>query len=178
MNRFLIPLAVFALLVAVLGIGIHRAPEKGTIRSPLIGRPAPAFALASLTEGGRVVRSDDLKGHPYVLNVWATWCISCREEHAMLLEAQRARLAPLIGLNWKDDDSAALAWLERLGNPYEHVLVDRDGHTAIDWGVYGAPETFLVNASGIVVYKHIGPLTREVWAREFVSRLKPRGLAP
>jgi cytochrome c biogenesis protein CcmG, thiol:disulfide interchange protein DsbE len=177
MSRFLVPLGVFVLLSVVLAIGIKHSPEKGTIQSPLIGRPAPTFALASLGDPNRVVRSQDLQGRPYVLNVWGTWCAACRDEHAMLLEAQRARLAPVIGLNWKDDDSRALDWLAELGNPYELVLVDRDGRTAIDWGVYGAPETFLVDAAGTVTYKYVGPLTREVWTREFVSRLRASGAA-
>lgn len=173
MNKFLLPLGGFALLAIVLAIGVKRSPEKSTIPSPLIGRPAPAFALASLTDGNRIVRSSDLRGRPYLLNVWGTWCVQCRAEHAMLLEVQASKLAPLIGLNWKDEDDQALEWLARLGNPYDTVLVDRDGRTAIDWGVYGAPETFLVSAAGIVTYKHVGALTREVWAREFIPRLKP-----
>ena len=173
MSKFLLPLGAFVLLAIVLGIGIQRAPEKGTIASPLIGRPAPDFALTTLTDSRRTVRSADLKGRPYLLNVWGTWCAGCRTEHEMLLEAQRTGLAPLIGLNWKDEDSRALEWLARLGNPYETVLVDRDGRTAIDWGVYGAPETFLVDASGIVIYKHVGPLTQDVWTQQFIPRLRP-----
>lgn len=172
MNKFLLPLGGFALLAIVLGIGIHRSAEKGIIKSPLIGHPAPAFALASLTDPNRIVRSQDFAGRPYILNVWGTWCIACREEHAMLLEAQRAQLAPFIGLDWKDDDARALTWLAKLGNPYEVVLVDHDGRSAIDWGVYGAPETFLVDAAGTVIYKHVGALTLETWTQEFVPRLR------
>jgi cytochrome c biogenesis protein CcmG/thiol:disulfide interchange protein DsbE len=174
LNKFLVPLGAFALLVVVLAIGIERSPEKGTIQSPLIGRPAPAFALTSLTDPSHVVRSQGLLGRPYLFNVWGTWCVACRAEHEMLLEIKKAGLAPLIGLDWQDEDSRALDWLAKLGNPYELVLVDRDGRTAIDWGVYGAPETFLVDAAGIVTYKHVGALTREVWAREFIPRLQGR----
>lgn len=174
MSKFLVPLGLFALLAVVLGIGIHRAPEKEIIQSPLIGKPAPTFALPSLTDGNRIIRSQDLRGRAYLLNVWGTWCVSCREEHAMLLEVSRSKLVPLIGFDWKDEDALALEWLAKLGNPYEMVLVDREGRTAIDWGVYGAPETFLVNAAGIVSYKHVGPLTEEVWTREFVPRLRGR----
>jgi cytochrome c biogenesis protein CcmG, thiol:disulfide interchange protein DsbE len=176
-NKFLLPLGIFGLLAAVLAVGIKRSPEKGTIQSPLIGRPAPDFALRSLTDTARIVRSQDLKGKPYLLNVWATWCASCRTEHGMLMEVADAKLAPLIGLNWKDDDTQALAWLAKLGDPYALVLVDRDGRAAIDWGVYGAPETFLVDARGIVIYKHVGALTREVWTRELIPRLGASAVA-
>jgi cytochrome c biogenesis protein CcmG/thiol:disulfide interchange protein DsbE len=174
LNKSLLPLGVFAALVAVLAIGILHSGSKGTIESPLIGKPAPPFELPSLTDPTRKISSGQLKGRAYLLNVWGTWCAACREEHAMLLEVQRSGLAPLIGLDWKDQDSAALEWLARLGNPYEMVLVDRDGRTAIDWGVYGAPETFLVDATGMVAYKHIGPLTPLVWQREFIPRLRNR----
>lgn len=177
MNKFLLPAAGFTLLVAVLAIGIKHAPEKGLIRSPLIGRPAPDFALGSLMDTQRIVRSQDLRGHPYLFNVWGTWCPQCRVEHDMLLHVQRSGRVPLIGLNWQDDDAEALAYLSKFGNPYQVVLVDRDGRTAIDWGVYGAPETFLVNAGGLIVYKHVGALTPEVWEREFLPRLEPNRTA-
>lgn len=173
MNRFLLPLGIFVLLAAVLAIGIRHSPEKGVIASPLIGKPAPQFALPSLTEPARVVRSEELRGHWYLFNVWGTWCVECRAEHDMLLQVGRAGVLPLIGLDWKDDDAQALAWLAQLGNPYQAVAVDRSGRAAIDWGVYGAPETFLVNPQGIVVYKHIGALTRETWTREILPRVAP-----
>jgi cytochrome c biogenesis protein CcmG/thiol:disulfide interchange protein DsbE len=170
----MLPLGVFAALVCILAIGILNSGSKGTIESPLIGKPAPPFELPSLTDPARRVSSAELKGRAYLLNVWGTWCAACREEHAMLLDVQRSGLVPLIGLDWKDEDAAALEWLARLGNPYEMVLADRDGRTAIDWGVYGAPETFLVDSAGVVVYKHVGPLTPLVWQREFIPRLRKR----
>jgi cytochrome c biogenesis protein CcmG, thiol:disulfide interchange protein DsbE len=173
LNRFALPLALFALLVVVLAIGIRHSPDKGTIASPLVGRAAPGFSLPSLTDAQRLVRSQDLKGRWYVLNVWGTWCVECRAEHAMLVEAGRAGLVPIIGLDWKDEDDHALDWLAQLGNPYQAIAVDRDGRTAVDWGVYGAPETFLVNGEGVIVYKLVGPLTRESWTREFLPRLPP-----
>jgi cytochrome c biogenesis protein CcmG, thiol:disulfide interchange protein DsbE len=173
MNRFLLPLAAFALLVAVLAIGIRHAPEKGVIASPLLGRPAPQFALPELTQPARLVRSGDLRGHWYLFNVWGTWCVECRAEHEMLLKVQRAGIVPLIGLDWKDDASQARSWLAQLGNPYEAVAVDATGRTAIDWGVYGAPETFLVSPQGIVVYKHVGALTDEVWTHDILPRVAP-----
>jgi cytochrome c biogenesis protein CcmG, thiol:disulfide interchange protein DsbE len=174
MNRFALPAAVFVLLVVVLAIGIKHSPNKGTIMSPLLGKPAPQFSLPNLTDPARVVSSAGLKGRWYLLNVWGTWCGECRAEHEMLLEVHRAAVVPLVGLDWKDDDAQALSWLAQLGNPYEVIAVDRSGRTAIDWGVYGAPETFLVNPQGIVVFKHVGALTPDVWSRDILPRLAPR----
>jgi len=174
MNRFALPVGVFGLLVVVLAIGIKHSPNKGTIMSPLLGKPAPQFSLPNLTDPARVVSSAGLKGRWYLLNVWGTWCGECRAEHEMLLEVHRAAVVPLVGLDWKDDDAQALSWLAQLGNPYDVVAVDRSGRTAIDWGVYGAPETFLVNPQGIVVFKHVGALTPDVWTRDILPRLAPR----
>lgn len=171
MNRFLLPLAVFLLLVVVLGIGIRRAPDKGVVSSPLLGKPAPQFSLPDLTEPARLVRSANLKGSWYLLNVWGTWCRECRAEHETLLRVQRSGLVPLIGLDWKDDAAQARTWLAQLGNPYQAVAVDASGRVAIDWGVYGAPETFLVDARGVVVYKHVGALTDAVWSQEILPRV-------
>jgi cytochrome c biogenesis protein CcmG/thiol:disulfide interchange protein DsbE len=170
-NRFLLPIVVFALLAVVLAIGIKHSPDKGSIPSPLLGKSAPQFSLPNLTDPARLVSSNELRGRWYLFNVWGTWCGECRAEHDMLLEVRRAAVVPLIGLDWKDDDAQARTWLMQLGNPYQAVAVDRSGRTAIDWGVYGAPETFLVNAQGIVVYKRVGALTREVWTREILPRL-------
>ena len=177
MNRFLLPLGIFALLAIVLAIGIKHSPDKGTIPSPLIGKSAPQFSLPVLTDSNRTFSSADLKGRWYVFNVWGTWCGGCREEHSVLLEIQKQTHVPLIGLDWRDEDPPALQWLSELGNPYEVVAVDREGRTAIDWGVYGAPETFLVDPQGIVVYKFVGPLTLEVWQTRFVPHLPPEQAA-
>jgi cytochrome c biogenesis protein CcmG, thiol:disulfide interchange protein DsbE len=174
MNRFLIPLGVFALLVVVLAVGIKRAPEKGIIISPLLGKPAPEFALPKLASTGETVKSADLRGRWYVFNVWGTWCGGCRAEHNTLLQIQRSGVVPIIGMDWRDDDSAALSMLREMGNPYETIAVDKDGREAVDWGVYGAPETFLVNDKGVVVYKYVGPLTPEAWEKEFLPRLPQR----
>jgi len=171
MNRFLLPLAGFMLLAVILAIGIRHAPEKDIIASPLIGKPAPNFALPDLADAAHTVRAADFKGRWYLFNVWGTWCGDCRAEHDTLLEIRRANVLPLVGLDWKDDDAQARAWLTQLGNPYAVVAVDHAGRTAIDWGVYGAPETFLVNPQGIVVYKVVGGLTHEVWTREILSRV-------
>lgn len=170
MSRF-IPLAAFALLVIVLAIGIKQSTDKDLIPSPLIGKPAPAFSLPSLTDPGRRVSSAQLRGHWYLFNVWGTWCGSCRLEHPMLLRIQQTGLVPLVGLDWKDESSDALSFLKAQGDPYQSIAVDHDGSEAIMWGVYGAPETFLVNPQGVVVYKLIGPITEQAWQREILPRL-------
>lgn len=174
MNRFVIPLGVFALLVIVLAIGIAHAPSKGIIVSPLLGKPAPEFSLPSLTEPGKMVKSSDLLGRWYVFNVWGTWCVACREEHNMLLKLRREGVVPIIGMDWKDSQSDALAYLQQLGNPYDVIAVDKDGREAINWGVYAAPESFLVNDKGIVVYKIVGEITEEAWEKEVLPRLPVR----
>ena len=176
-NRFMIPLGAFALLVVVLANGIVHLPDKGTIKSPLLGKPAPEFSLPSLMDAGRMVKSSDLQGRWYVFNVWGTWCEGCRAEHGVLLEMRQQNVVPIIGLDWRDSEDTAKELLQQLGNPYEVIAVDKDGREAIDWGVYGAPETFLVNDRGVVVYKYIGPLTREAWEKEFLPRLPPRQAA-
>jgi cytochrome c biogenesis protein CcmG/thiol:disulfide interchange protein DsbE len=174
MNRFALPLGLFALLAVVLAIGIKHSPDKGTIASPLIGKPAPQFSLPSLTDADRTIKSSDLLGRWYIFNVWGTWCGGCRQEHEVLLQMRHADVVPIIGLDWKDDAAQALSMLSQLGNPYEIVAVDKDGREAIDWGVYGAPETFLVNDKGIVVYKYVGPLTLDAWQKDILPRLPPR----
>ena len=177
MNRFLVPILVFVALASVLYIGVRHSPNKSIMASALLGKPAPAFELPVLDVPGRVFSSRELAGRPWVLNVWGTWCVECREEHATLLEIARRNLVAMVGLNWKDEDAAASDWLTQLGNPYSVVAVDREGRTAIDFGVYGAPETFFIDAGGLIQYRHVGPMTAEVWEREFASRL-PRGALP
>jgi cytochrome c biogenesis protein CcmG/thiol:disulfide interchange protein DsbE len=171
MNRFILPLVVFALLVVVLGIGIEQSPEKDLIPSPLIGKPAPAFSLPSLTDPGQRVSSAQLRGHWYLFNVWGTWCYACRDEHPMLLKIRQAGVLPVVGLDWKDDNADALSFLRQEGDPYQTIAVDHDGSEAIMWGVYGAPESFLVNPEGIVVYKFIGPITEQDWNQQILPRL-------
>lgn len=177
MSRFLIPAAIFLALAGVLYVAVVHSPNKSTMQSALLGKPVPAFNLPVLGKGGMTVTNSQLVGRPWVLNVWGTWCPACRDEHAALLVIAQQNAVPLIGLNWKDEDDAALEWLEQLGNPYSVVAVDKDGRTAIDFGVYGAPETFFIDADGRVQYRHVGAMTAEVWQREFLSRL-PRGALP
>lgn len=173
MKRFLLPLGLFALLVVVLAFGIYNAPRNGSkvIDSPLLGKLAPAFTLPKLTDSGQQFSGSALRGRWHLVNVWGTWCIECRAEHAVLLQIKGEGRVPIVGIDWKDEDTAALAWLAQLGNPYETVLADRDGRVAIDWGVYGAPESFLVDPQGIVVEKQTGAMTLEVWRRRFLPHL-------
>ncbi len=174
--RFLLPAAAFVVLVGFFVVGLQRDPN--VIPSPLIGKPAPAFSLESLGDPAWKVGPADFAGRPWVLNVWATWCVGCREEHAALLAIARENRVPIMGLNWSDDRALALRWLEQLGNPYASVAYDPEGRAAIDWGVYGAPETFLMGADGRVIRKHVGPLTVETWQREFVPLLPAAGEGP
>jgi cytochrome c biogenesis protein CcmG/thiol:disulfide interchange protein DsbE len=170
MWKFIVPFVVFALLGAFLFVGLYRDPSY--VPSPLIGKPAPEFTLPSLQDPAFPIASKDLAGKPWVLNVWGTWCGGCREEHGTLIAIARQGAVPLIGLNWRDDDAAAQDWLRQLGNPYAAVATDHEGRTAIDWGVYGAPETFLIGPDGTVLYKHIAPMTFEVWNKEFLPRIE------
>jgi cytochrome c biogenesis protein CcmG, thiol:disulfide interchange protein DsbE len=159
-------LAVLALGV-LLGVGLGLNPRE--VPSPFIGKPAPAFASPLLDDPARTLRPEDLRGQVWMLNVWASWCGACREEHPLLVRLARDSKVPIYGLNYKDDPRDAQEWLRRFGNPYTASLMDRDGHVGIDYGVYGVPETFVIDRQGIVRYKHIGPVTQEVWT----SRLLP-----
>ena len=176
MWKFIVPFGLFALLGVFLYIGLHRDPSY--VPSPLIGKQAPEFTLPSLQDPAYPVSSKDLAGRPWVLNVWGTWCAGCRQEHPVLLQIARSTSVPIIGLDWKDDATEAQRWLAELGNPYAAVAFDSEGRVAIDWGVYGAPETFLIGADGKVLYKHIAPMTLEVWAKEFEPRIQAATAAP
>lgn len=170
MSRYLIPLIAFAILIPVFIIGLGRDP--GELPSPFLGKPAPEFSLPTVSDPQKTVGSADFSGQAALVNVWATWCVGCRQEHGFLLSLSRSGAIPIYGINWQDDRTEALRWLQQLGNPYVASGDDRDGKVGIDWGVYGAPETFLVAADGTVLYKHLGPLTPAVWEREFVPRLE------
>ncbi len=170
--KFLLPTLAFAILVGFFVVGLGRNP--GEIPSPLIGKSAPAFSLESLENSARNVGPTDFAGRAWILNVWATWCGGCRQEHEALLAIARANQVPIMGLNWRDDRALALGWLAELGNPYASIAFDPEGRTAIDWGVYGAPETFLISAKGVVLKKRIGVLTADIWQREFVPLLQSK----
>jgi cytochrome c biogenesis protein CcmG/thiol:disulfide interchange protein DsbE len=158
-KKLLIPLVVFVVLVGFLFVGLFRDPRE--VPSPLIGKPAPAFTLAQLQDPAKSLGPADLKGQVWLLNVWASWCVSCRDEHPLLVELGRAKIVPIVGLNYKDEPAAGLKWLAQNGDPYNVSVVDRDGRVGIDWGVYGVPETFVVDKTGAIRYKQIGPITVE-----------------
>jgi cytochrome c biogenesis protein CcmG/thiol:disulfide interchange protein DsbE len=158
--RFVLPVAVFGVLLVFMALGLKRDPKE--VPSPLIGRPAPFFSAPRLDDPRHFIRREDLLGRVWVLNVWASWCEACREEHGTLMDFARGRLAPLYGLDYKDTRPEGQAWLARAGNPYEASLFDPDGRIGIDFGVYGVPETFVIDAKGVVRFKHTGPLTPTV----------------
>ncbi len=160
MVRFLVPLGVFILLAVLLFTGLWLDPKL--VPSPLIGKPAPGFELARLKDPESTITQNALKGKVALLNVWATWCVSCRAEHEVLMELARKNVVAIYGLNYKDVREDAQRWLRQLGNPYVANAFDRDGRVGIDWGVYGTPETFVIDQNGIVRYKHVGPITPQV----------------
>lgn len=165
MIRYALPLAVFLALLSLLAVGLTRDPR--VVPSPLIGQPTPEFSLTELQQPDRTVTRADLVGKAFLLNVWATWCASCRTEHEVLMQIARENDLPIYGLNYKDDREAAVQWLARLGNPYVSNLYDPEGQVGFDLGVYGTPESFLVDQHGIIVHKHIGPITPAIWQQEF-----------
>ena len=171
MWKFLLPFAAFVALVVLFAFGLNPKRDIHALPSPLIGKPAPAFALTDVIDPNRVVSTDALKGQVWVLNVWGTWCFACRQEHEALLAIARQHAVPVIGLDYMDDREKAKQWLEQLGNPYNAVAFDTDGRAAIDWGVYGAPETYLVDTKGKIIFKFISPMTPEVWEKDFLPRI-------
>ncbi|MBI3042529.1 MAG: DsbE family thiol:disulfide interchange protein [Betaproteobacteria bacterium] len=159
MNRFLIPLGVFAVLVAFLAVGLTLNPRE--VPSPFINKPAPAFQLAQLHQPVLMFSQKDMLGQVWLLNIWASWCASCRDEHPLLVELASNRVVPIVGLNYKDKSGDAKAWLARYGDPYTLSVTDANGRTGIDYGVYGVPETFVIDRAGRIRYKQIGPITRQ-----------------
>ena len=170
MIRFLGPLIAFLVLIPIFMVGLTRDPTE--VPSPFIDELAPTFELPSLKDPARNVGSSDFAGDYALINIWATWCVGCRQEHAYLIELSESQDIPIIGINWRDNRPDALRWLQSLGDPYVFSGFDEDGRVGIDWGVYGAPETFLVDPQGVVLYKHLGPLDRAIWEREFLSRIE------
>ncbi|HTP61321.1 MAG TPA: DsbE family thiol:disulfide interchange protein [Burkholderiales bacterium] len=173
MKRFLLPLAVFLLLVGFLAAGLKLDPRE--VPSPLIGKPAPAFDLPVLQKAGQShapgagrFAPADMRGKVWLLNVWASWCESCRDEHPLMVELSKKGLLPILGLNYKDKDEDAQRWLAQFGNPYQLSAVDADGRIGIDYGVYGVPETYLIDADGVIRYKQIGAITPEVLERKIL----------
>lgn len=170
MKKFLIPIGLFVLLGILLAYGLKLDPRR--IPSPLVGKPLPAFQLATLQDPNKSLTNADFKGQVVLYNVWASWCVACREEHPLLMQLARAKHAPLVGLNYKDQRADALQTLTAEGNPYDLSLVDADGRVGLDWGVYGVPETFVVDKDGIIRYKHIGPITPEAWEKTLLPLIQ------
>ena len=168
--KLLVPLGVFAVLFAFLFVGLSRDPRE--VPSPLIGKPAPPFTLTQLHEPAKTLGPADLKGQVWLLNVWASWCVSCREEHPLLVELGQSKLVPIIGLNYKDETAAGKRWLAQNSDPYTVSVVDRDGRVGIDWGVYGVPETFVIDKTGTIRYKQIGPVTAEALERTILPLIR------
>ena len=158
-KRFLWPLAVFVVMVGFLAVGLKRDPSL--VPSPLVGKPAPTFDLPRL-DGTAAFAPKDMLGQVWMFNVWASWCVACREEHPVLVALSREQLLPIVGLNYKDTRPDGLDWLGRFGNPYAMSAFDQDGRVGIDYGVYGVPETFVIDKQGVIRYKQIGPLTPEL----------------
>lgn len=158
--RLALPLAVFLLIGGLLFAGLGRDPD--IVPSPLIGKPAPAFTLPTLEDPQARVSREDLLGRPFLLNVWASWCYACRLEHDVITRLAESGRVPVYGLNYKDRRQDAQRWLDQFGNPYAFSLYDIEGRVAMDYGVYGAPETYIVDAEGSIRYKHIGPLTEDI----------------
>lgn len=166
MLRYLIPLALFLVLVLFLAVGLRLDPNE--LPSPLINKAAPTFRLPQLKEPSKTFSAEDMRGKVWIMNVWASWCISCRDEHPLLFEYQQSGVVPIYGLNYKDKREDALSWLGELGDPYVLSAVDLDGRVAIDYGVYGAPETYLIDQNGTIRFKQVGPVTRDVWSTKIL----------
>ncbi|MFM9968257.1 MAG: DsbE family thiol:disulfide interchange protein [Burkholderiales bacterium] len=159
MSRYLWPLGIFIVLASFLGIGLTLNPRE--VPSPLVGKTAPLFNLPRLHEPGKTFSPTEMQGRVWMLNVWASWCVSCRDEHPVLVELAKSKLVPLYGLNYKDPRDDALKWLKQFGDPYDLSVADVDGRIGIDYGVYGVPETYVIDKAGVIRYKHIGPINRD-----------------
>jgi cytochrome c biogenesis protein CcmG/thiol:disulfide interchange protein DsbE len=178
--RRLLPLFAFAALALLLfaGVRMNSGRDTSAIPSPLLGKPTPAFSLPVLGEPGRRIGNQDLLGRPYLLNVWGSWCPTCRYEHPHITALARSGKVRVVGYNYKDAPEDAQAWLRQFGNPYELVVTDEDGRAALDWGIYGAPETFLVDARGIVRWKLVGAIDETVVREQIEPLLAELGAAP
>jgi cytochrome c biogenesis protein CcmG/thiol:disulfide interchange protein DsbE len=159
MKRYLLPLGIFLVLAAFLAVGLRLDPRE--VPSPLVGKPAPAFSLPQLKDPAQAFGTEQMKGQVWVLNVFASWCVPCLAEHPYVTELARAGV-PVVALNYKDKPEDATAWLAKHGDPYRFVAADRDGRVGIDYGVYGVPETFVIDRQGVIRFKQIGPITPEV----------------
>ena len=166
----LVPLAVFIGLGVFLAIGLTRDPRE--VPSPLVGKPVPEFSLPPVRGRTPGLATADLKREVSLVNVFASWCVACREEHPLLMEISRERTVPLHGLNYKDQPEAAARWLDEMGDPYTRTGADLDGRVGIDWGVYGVPETFVIDRDGRIAYKQIGPITPGAWQKTLLPLIR------
>jgi len=166
---FLVPLLVCATIGVFLYVGLSLNPRE--VPSPLIGKPAPVFELPSLHEADTTLSPASFAGKPWILNVWASWCVACRQEHPIVTELSKSVDVPVIGLDYKDEPDDGKAWLQQFGDPYDASILDLEGSAGFDWGVYGVPETFIIDAKGVIRFKHIGPLTPEVVANKLMPTL-------
>lgn len=170
MSRYVLPLIAVIALIAFLVVGLKRGDPRA-LPSPFIGKPAPQFELPTLKDPEKKIGSADMAGNFALVNVWATWCVGCRAEHAFLLDLEKNGGIPIYGINWRDTRPEALRWIQQLGDPYVASGFDGTGRVGIDWGVYGAPETFLVSGDGVVLHKHLGPMDKAAWERDFLPLL-------
>ena len=160
MKKYLIPLAVFLVLCGFLAAGLQLNPRE--VPSPLIDKPAPPFTLNQLSDPAKPFASKDMLGQVWILNVWASWCVTCRDEHPLLVDLSKKKVVPIYGLNYKDQRPDAMKWLAQFGDPYTLSIMDTDGRIGIDYGVYGVPETYVIDKQGIIRYKRIGAVTPKV----------------
>jgi len=170
MKKAMIPLGIFVVLLVFLAIGLTRDPRE--IPSPLIGKAAPAFTSSRLLAPATTFSSKEMLGQVWLLNTWASWCVACRQEHPILMEFAKTKMLPIVGLDYKDQDADGLKWLARFGNPYDFVVTDKDARIGIDYGVYGVPESFLIDKGGIIRYKQIGPITEEALREKIVPLVR------
>ena len=170
MKRFLFPLGIFLVLSVFLAVGLKLDPRE--VPSPLIDKPAPPFKLAQLQDPARTLTPEDLKGKVWIFNVWASWCVACMQEHPLLVELSRQNLVPIYGLNYKDGRDNALAWLIRHGNPYTLSVMDADRRVGIDYGVYGVPETYVIDKNGVIRFKQIGPVTPKLLEQKILPLVR------
>ena len=170
MGKFLIPLAIFVVLAIFLGRGLNLDPRD--VPSPLIDKPAPVFSLSQLDKPAQMIGTEQLRGQVWILNVWASWCVACRDEHPVLVEFSKTGAVPIYGLNYKDKREPALNWLQQLGNPYTASIFDEKGRVGIDFGVYGVPETFVIDKQGVIRYKKTGPVTQETIQTKILPLVK------
>ncbi len=166
MLRYLIPLVIFVVLAVFLAIGLTRDPHE--LKSVLINKPAPTFRVPQLKAADKTISNEDMRGKVWLLNVWASWCVACREEHPYLIEYAKSGVVPIYGLNYKDRREDALATLDELGDPYLVSAVDLDGRVGIDFGVYGAPETYVIDQGGTIRFKYVGPMMPDVWKEKIL----------